>query len=362
MKKVAIVTLTHVDNYGNRLQNYALQEILKQFGCEVETIYNDVHRFRHKVKLFLIDIKYSIVGKDDCKFLRKRKFDEFNTKYIKWSKYTAKKYVIDSQIENAYDYFITGSDQVWNPFFSFFGFYFLDFVCNKEKKIAYGASFGVNKLPPEQINQYSKWLRLFKAISVREKDAIHLTKSLGYQNPVCVLDPTMLLTKEEWSRVAKKPDWADENKFVLVYFLGSISTDAQSRIDFLKNKYKVIYLENEDTPTEYIKSPKAFATDPLEFLWLIQNCETFITDSFHGCVFSILFDKEFYVFDRKHQIENNDMNSRLINLLSTFNMTERYNIQNGMQRYLPADTEYIDKILRYERKKSIDFLKKALED
>ena len=357
MKKIAIITLTHVYNYGNRLQNYALQELLKDMGYHVETIYNDVGSIKSKGLIILKECLYC--GK--YAKLRKKAFKEFNRKYIIWSNIKASNYIIsDNRINGEYDYFISGSDQICNPYFSYFGFYFLDFVECDNKKLSYAASYGVTKIPEEKKLQYKKWLSDFKAISVREEQGVELCEKLGINDAVRVLDPTLMLSADRWNSMARKPHGFNEKNYILLYFLGEIPTLVHMEIQHYKKRgEKIIYLENENKRVCEIKSKSLFSADPMEFIWLIKNCALLLTDSFHGVVYSILFKKNFWVFDRKGEDIRNEMSSRITSLLLMVDIKDRMNPMKICDTNI--DYSNIDELLDIERKKGLEYLMKNLE-
>ena len=167
-----------------------------------------------------------------------------------------------------------------------------------------------------------------------------------------LVDPTMLLTKDEWRKVSKKPRGAKEG-YILTYFLSPKCDEAKTKLEEIKEDKEVYELLN---PNDKI----AGTAGPSEFLWLFEHADLILTDSFHACVFSFLFNKPFIVYDRNWNEGN--MNSRLETLLSKFSLERKY-ANSG----LPNDIwehDYTEgyKQLEIERKKAIDFLKKALED
>ena len=160
MEKVAIVTIESF-NYGNRLQNYALQEVLKSMGYVVRT----VHRI-YEPKTVKIYVKRMVQNVLQTKAAKFRKFD----KKIEFSNVVLKRDEYPIGLEDRFNYFIVGSDQVWNPHYDFVAGKcdFLTFARNNQK-ISYAASFGVNEIPYERKFEFAEYLKNFKAISVREK-------------------------------------------------------------------------------------------------------------------------------------------------------------------------------------------------
>lgn len=149
------------------------------------------------------------------KVLRNIKFDEFTQKLIKQSEYVINKDNIPKGIEEKYDYFICGSDKVWNP-----NFYFnseVDFLtfANKGQRIAYSPSFGVSNIQKERKEEYTKWINEMDYLSVREEAGAEIIKRLTNRDAIVLLDPTMMLSKREWLEIAKMPRWKSDKKYIL---------------------------------------------------------------------------------------------------------------------------------------------------
>lgn len=343
--KIGIITINDDNNYGNRLQNYALEQFLKKLNFDVSTI---------RVKDQKIDIKRVIATlinyKNQRKIeIRKYRFKKFN-KHINIEKVDSLN-SIDIQKK---DYIIVGSDQIWNPTFGYLTKKeLLSFVPNN-KRISYAASIGINDIPNEYHNEVIKELQKFKAISVREYRGAEIIKNLTKRKDIEVLiDPTLLLTSDEWKKIEKKPKQLKTNKYILNYFLGELSNDKQEEINKIakENNCQVINLID-------IKS-SFYLTNPSEFLYLERNAFLICTDSYHSCIFALIFNKPFILFDRKDQ-NIQSMNSRLDTLLKKFKLENRkYNGHINKQN-LQYDYSYAYKILEKERKKSLTFLTKNL--
>lgn len=215
MKKIGIITIIDNNNYGNRLQNYALQEYLKKMNCHVVTLKNDKY-FNHKVNItkqinFLLRyFKNKIKSSFEIKKGRKENFKEFN-KHIVFNKKLITTH--NQEINQEYDYFIVGSDQVWKPNYLRLSDIDLLAFADNDKRISYAASFGVNKVSKEYENKIKKEIPKFKKISVREEEGKHIIELLTKREDVEVLiDPTMLLTDKEWDKVMQKPKKVPDKK------------------------------------------------------------------------------------------------------------------------------------------------------
>lgn len=372
MKKVLIITLVGDSNYGNRLQNYAMQTILEKRNFEVTTIkklYTDKETTLLKKKIKFSEYEYfcqfvknnikkfmrfynNKENANKCKQKRKENFIKFIDKYI----HVMKEDITESNIDNLskkYDYFIIGSDQIWNPFnITSFKFCFAEFA-DYDNAISYSASMGLNKIPKIFNDFYKRGLDNIKYISVREEAGAKIVKELTNRDVQVLVDPTMLLTADEWRNIAIKPKNIENKKYILTYFLGKIS---KKRKNFLEKVAKENNLEIINMVQ--IEESETYIAGPAEFLSYIDNATIVFTDSFHACVFSILFKTSFYVLDRENNAHN--MNSRLDTLLSKFKLEDRKLNSYEDKVLVDIDYSHIDKILTGERKKSDEYLIKAL--
>lgn len=355
--KIGILTINDNNNYGNRLQNYAIQEFLKKFKCTSETILNnetlniyEKRKYRYWLrvgKFILVSTKKYL---NNLRNTRYRRFKEFN-KNISYSK----KYItLWNSNCYEYDFVLVGSDQVWNPNFNRLSYIDLLSFCPKEKRISFSASFGVSELPESCKEKAKNQLENFKAISVREDKGKEIVEELTGRKDVQVLvDPTMLLTAEEWNRVSKKPKQLKTDKYILNYFLGELSENRKKEIERIakKNNCEIINILDKNSPF--------YQTGPSEFLYLEKNAFLICTDSFHSCVFAILYNRPFVVFDREDS--NVKMNSRLDTLLKKFKLENKWYKDKITGEQLIADYKEAYKILENEREKAKKFLEDAIK-
>ena len=350
MKKVGIITINDNNNYGNRLQNYAVQEILKKLEVIPITIKNepatntkDKYLLR-KLKSFFNNGTYSkIVDRRNC-------FENFNKNIT----FSIKKITPFSNLKE-YDYVITGSDQVWNPNFGRLrNVDLLEFV-ESSKRISFSASFGINNLPKQYGKILKNALKDYKAISVREDAGKEIIENVvGRKDVEVLVDPTMLLTSREWENVTKKPAQLKADRYILNYFLGKLSDERKAEIDRIakENNCQVINILDVNSPF--------YKTGPSEFLYLEKNAFLVCTDSFHSCVFATLFNKPFIIFNREDS--HVSMNSRIETLIKKLKLKNReYNGKKITRENLNHNYIEAYKILEEERKKSIKFLKQALD-
>lgn len=349
MKKIGIVTIYDNNNYGNRLQNYAINYYFFKMGYISDTI---VLEKNVKQKIARI-IRESVISNIVFSFSNSKKehkriynFSKFTKKYI-----STKYYSNINTIDENYDKFSIGSDQVWNPTFNLNQDLMLLTFTSPNKKICMSPSFGINQLPNNiDKNRLLSYFNEFNNISVREDAGKEILKDLGYKGEVAVLvDPTMLLTASEWDEVSKKPEMLKTNKYILNYFLGDLSKERMSEIQRVakENNCEVINILDKNSPF--------YECGPSEFLYLEKHAFLICTDSFHSSVFAILYNRPFIIFDREDKEEN--MNSRLDTLISKLKLKNRkYN--NKCITYENMNHDYTEayKQLEIERKKSKEFL------
>ena len=229
-KTAAIVSLYGNSNFGNKLQNYAVQEILKKEGLNTVNIVNvpclNNNKVNHTevIKLYIKGwFRYILKGDKikDCvdpkdPKERKKNFLEFNKKIA-----NSKHFFSFSRLQefDKYDYYFVGSDQIWNPIYG--GLSDLDLLTfTQKKKIAISASFGIEEIPLDYKGRVKQYISKFDAISVREEAAKNIIERITNRQDVEILiDPTMMLQKEEWDRIVKKPKEMLPDKYIVCYFL-----------------------------------------------------------------------------------------------------------------------------------------------
>ena len=254
-----------------------------------------------------------------------------------------------------FDYFFVGSDQIWNPYFGRLEKFDLVDFSNSKNKIGFSASFGVSDIPEEYKERTKKALQKFKAISVREDAGKQIVTNITHRTDVEVLvDPTMLLGADEWDKVAIKPKYLNNEKYILNYFLGEVSEKRKKEIDRIakENNCQVINILD--------KNDKFYECGPSEFLYLEKNAFLICTDSFHSSVFAIIYNRPFIVFDREDNVVN--MNSRIETLLEKFKLKNRKYKEKITAENLFHDYTNAYKILKEERDKADTFLKNSFEE
>ncbi|TCN24165.1 polysaccharide pyruvyl transferase family protein [Mesobacillus foraminis] len=370
MKKVGILTINDYENYGNRLQNYATQEVLKNMGFEAETVVNNSKYINRnssvtdkleKLKKITFKKLYSkINGKilnftyKEYKAKRFEVFKNFTSSYIKETKFSISENNIPQDLHKGYDYFVTGSDQVWNPNIDHRSS--IDFItfAPPHKRVAFSPSFAVSSIPERFIGKYKKWISEMASLSVREEAGAKIIQTLTGRDAIVLVDPTLMLTKEQWLSISKGASNKPTKPYLLTYFLGPISKEAKDRINIMarNNDLQVVNLAQ-------IKESDTFIAGPSEFIDFINSASVVCTDSFHGSVFSILLETPFIVFERGGSLPS--MSSRIDTLLSTFKLESRLarNITSNDQVF-KTSYSHIAPILEAERSKTYNYLKKAL--
>lgn len=383
-KKVGIVSLFNGQNFGNKLQNYAAEQICKEYGFQPNTFKYEIIQanvindpsllaklkpayIKSFVKSFLRS-RCRIENSDSSVLLqvafwyknrnlifntnkrRENKYNSFDYQYLNFAQRSIKLNEENSPWTDEYAMFLAGSDQVWNPYYLFVGSNnFLQFV-TKEKRASLAASFGVSEVPSERQADFSKWLDSFSYLSVREDAGAKIIKDLTNREAKVISDPTMIVSKSVWDKMAKKPDFSLPKKYLLTYFLGDRVKSYGKYINKLAKKYNLEIVNLLD-----ILDLKYYTCDPAEFVYCIQNADFVCTDSFHASVFSILYKKPFVTFDRVEG--DRKMGSRINTLLGNFDMTDRkYENINKSKNPIEIDFSNSDLILENLRNSAKEYL------
>lgn len=348
---ILIITLYGNFNYGNRFQNYAMQNVLQKFESNVSTLANSkIVNEKKKEKLTLKRLISNVVYFNRKLLLKKRigVFEKFSDKYINKCDYE------DTElIKKEFDIVCIGSDQIWNPYF--YDDFYYSFGKFSKNVFSYAASFGIENVPDIYKEEIKEGLNNVKSISVREDRGAEIVKDLVGRNAEVVVDPTLLLTDEEWDKIVEIPKILPKKKYILTYFLGICSKERREYIEsFAKeNDLEMVNLGQ-------IEYKKYYNVSPSEFLYFLKNSELVLTDSFHGSVFSIIYKKPFYIMKRED--ENKSMTSRIDTLLNKFELEDRQVNNYSKKLELNCDFSKVSSILEIERKKAMEFLEKAVNN
>lgn len=364
-KSIGIITFHNEKNYGAILQNYALQYYLKSMG------YNDVYTINYiePTEKYIKDI----FVKNNKSFYIKRFFKVLVTNFIYFNKNFIRnvnfKKFINKNI-NLYgkyknekelklnppklDVYITGSDQVWNTKITngLKDVYTLNFGNDNTIRMSYAASLGNKEIESNEINDYKYKINKINYISVREESARNILSNILNKNVEVVLDPTLLLSKDDWLKIIDDNLEYDE-KYILVYDLEK----NDKLYTFAQEIAKILNLKIINFRRKKIKNViSKYHVGPDGFLNLFNNTELVITNSFHGLAFSLIFEKDFFIFPHSKTF------SRTENLLEKVNLTNRIIKENidydSLLINRKIDYHNVKEKILLERKKSIEFLKK----
>lgn len=351
-KKVAIITTHHFPNYGNKLQNFALQTILQNIGCQVETIndarsYPDMTSYVANWKALLHYISGFRERPSHKKIL---KFIKWSRKYIIYSSTRIKKNGDEKGLEKKYDYFVVGADQIWNPevpiFSNSFGF---AAFARKEQKIAYAPSLGVSEMPKERKEEYRDYLKDWKTLSCREQEGAEIIESLTGKKVPVMPDPTILMTREEWKNIAAKP--LMQESYAVLYTLRHLKDYDFNRIKSeVESKGWKLYVLDAYNGNDNL--------GPDEFLSLFYHSEAVYTDSFHGSVFAILFHRPLAVLHLEDGTK--DKISRIRTLFTNCGI-QHDNFPHTINKYFELNWDEIDANISQKRNEGIDYLKRNLQ-
>ena len=354
MRKAGIVTHYYQsNNFGGNLQAYALAERINRIpgysaeqicyrtveekpkrkeepqkaGSVLQTVRETLYRLRKRISK-IDPKKWPVTIANKClarRFaIRDAAIRAFNEGKISHSKKAYSQTDI-AECADLYDIFVTGSDQVWSGSSEV---YTLHFVRGKTK-LSYAASVARKEIPEEQKRFYRERLTDYSAISVRDETDRRIISELTEKPVEVVCDPVFLLDRENWAEVAVS-EVSVKGKYVFCYFLGD-SRETKKRVrQFARKKHlKIVHIPHfRDNENGFVASDlffgnkKPYNLSPAGFLALIQNAEYVFTDSFHAAAFSLIFGKQFFVFDRVSKW--GVMNSRLLNLLGQYGCEERF--------------------------------------
>lgn len=333
-KKVGIITHYYRStNYGGVLQAYALCMFLRQRGISAEQIQFDrmAHMgLKNSLKATGSTIKRAlkfVVYRDAAVKIhqRNRAFIAFRNAIPHSDKVYTQKNL--KSLANQYALFITGSDQVWHPN-AVCDAYLLDFGVKGVKKISYAASVAKGNLSAEQKERYRKAFADYCAISVREKETVPLIQEISPVPVEWVLDPVFLLEKKQWCKLMDVPQ-NEKEPYLLCYFLGDDLRERRLAEQFAAAHHLKIktlpFLQNKYRACDRNFGDEALSTvTPQRFLGLIYSASVVFTDSFHAMAFSIIFGKEFFVFERTARVASSSMESRISTLAALFSLEDRY--------------------------------------
>ncbi len=387
---IGIITISGSGNYGCALQTYAAVKAYEELGHKAVLMPDTTSRgvratYQKQSKLSKLSPSYiasvlkvrvsnkfmlknqrdrlipAVLNKKKntpmfakAKKSRKDAFEKFYEAFIPKTDFSISIDNLPNEKLSEFDFFSIGSDQVWNPTYPHTSeLRFLTFAKNNQK-LCFAPSFGISELPEYVKGPYGKWLKEFPSLSVREERGAQIIKELTGKEATVICDPTLTLRKEGWESIEKKPSFSTDKPYALTYFLGNETNEYRKYIERIAKEKGLEIINLFD-----IREPLYYDVDPAEFVYLIHHADAVFTDSFHCAVFSIIFKRDFVVFDRVE--DGKSMGSRLKTLLGTFSLSDRMYCNISKKTLEKADFSTADLILEAERTKALDFLQKSIE-
>lgn len=369
MKRVGVITIQKCGNCGADLQAFALQAKLRQMGYDAESI--DYLFYKHprhrgggrdersifrqglanraKELLFPVVSKARALGHWRLECERRRRFDSWFADNVRCGAEFRSVRELYAK-PPAYDVYMVGSDQVWNPRMGGNILpYFLDFAPSGSRCVSYAASIGVPQVPAAVFFRYKRLLRRFAAIGVRERSAVDIVRAMGLDVEVRqALDPTLLLTAEDWARVAVRPPKMTDEPYLFLYDL----TDSPETVALARSVAAARGLR--------IVRMREGAYGPGEFLWLSAHATAVVTNSFHGTVFAVVFHRDFLSVIPQRMSNG----GRIVDLLRSMRLEDRLvraKAPAGKTMMSPIDWERPQELLAAARADSVSFLRTLVD-
>lgn len=371
MKKIALFTF-YKNNYGSILQCYSIKAKVENFGlrcdviCQKESSLNPI--IRKPISALKI-ISYILYNKDYLIKLKSNQNDylsdntkelmkNFVEKTISPVVFTKKE--INSIDKNAgYDYYIVGSDQVWNVYVNYTKFFFLPFA-PRQKKVAFSVSLGSLPIERRYLRRLKQGAKSFPKISTREQSGKDLLESLTNISVEYTNDPTFMLNKNEWLEMVKGSH-CEEQSYVLLHFIDTPSQDAINSIEkYLKsNEICVISIGYNHKEFNFCNA-KFLDGDPFDYVSMIMNAEYVFTDSYHTTLFSINLEKNFSVFERQYA-HRHPQSNRISDILERYNLKDCYYENNRREfRICSLDYDNVRRKVEQDRSNTIAYLAEAV--
>ena len=358
MKKVGIITWHYYGNFGSVLQAYALQEAIREIGCDTEFVNYRNPKFgkpnpaKTAVKLLM---HYTL----GCLFPRFRVYPQaFAHKYLRQGKLITDEKLL-APLSRKYSTIVCGSDQIWAPN-CYNPVYFAAFAGSRTRKVSYAASIGLNNIPAELVPKYKEHLETFHAVSVRETEGRELLKKACDIDATVVLDPT-LLHDAPFYRALEQKVKGISGKYLFCYFLNKEHNYRERVMKYAEERgLQIVGVSDKKEDGAWMK--RLTNLNAGHFIWLIHHVETMMTDSYHGTIFSLLFHKEVWTFVRFAEDSPICQNSRIRQLQDYFGENIQVLGQNDeANKDRSIDFSLFESRLKELRLQSISFLKNALQ-
>ena len=358
--RIGLLTVHVGSNFGSVLQAVATAKILSEMGNEVEVINYipprmTISGFIKKRKSLMNKIK-AVLGLP-IMGLNKYIYGGFLKKNVALTKPFYNKEAIAQQCR--YDAYIVGSDQVWNSVHND-GIdltYYLNFE-SPGKHIAFSSSFGRDKLPQDEFTTVKNLLKTFSYISTRENSGVKILSKMGFDNAIQTIDPTFLLSKNEWGCYASNRLIVEP--YLLIYtpynILDNTVIHEAAKTIADERKLKIVTFGWDFRKDKQVDKTMLFAS-PADFLSLMQHAEYVITNSFHGTAFSIILNRQFIVFPPSHFVV------RIQSILEFVDLNDRLvSTQENIKILLESPIEYapVNEKVKSAKELALKFLDKAL--
>ena len=374
--RIGILSPHSSHNHGTVLQALALAKYISNLGVECEYIQCGLYktlrrgnRLKKSLYLFLHPTYKKILKQNkernrkalNYSFLVEPEFKAIvakNREFVDRFIPVSKKWVKISHIGRLpYDRFIVGSDQTWSPYALFqYSPYYLRQVKAPSKKFSYGCSLGsTSNFPEEYLSFITKHLSSFKLLSCRERSNCEMLQKMLGKEVSWVVDPTLLLCRDDWKQYMTPVSMPKE--YIVCYILGERNCISAYAEELGRRKQlPVYYIMTRPSSCNHENVLKDIGAG--EFLWLIDNCQYLVTDSFHGCVFSINFRKNMMAFNK---FEGNELdNARIFDLLSSYGLDSHFVADATYRDPEQINYEQVHNILQERRKLSMDYINKVI--
>ncbi|MBR4830087.1 MAG: polysaccharide pyruvyl transferase family protein [Muribaculaceae bacterium] len=368
-KKIGIVTIHMINNYGAILQAYALNSYLNSVGYDAETIDFRTYRVAESYKTYApihgpMDLVRNLQTLTLMKKIRKRheRMKGFIQENVKLSQgvYYSNAELAEAHLD--YDYYICGSDQIWNTYCdNYDDAFILAFARDKGIRLSYAASMGMSSVNPALLQRFKEELSGFSALSVREQNAVEVISSISGKEVVQVMDPVFLLSPDQWRQVMKR-DLCPQRPYILFYSVHGGWPGMRKYVKQLSRLYHMpVVVVNKNLREALYPNIKCFDAGPAEFVGLLDGAKYIFTNSFHGCAFSIMFKKKFQVFVAGTASQGTA--SRIYSLMNTLGLADRITSRDGnpaamdnvidwdnahskLQPMIDSSKNYLDEALR----------------
>lgn len=382
-KKVGLAIVTYTINYGSYLQAFATQYAIRKLGYDTEiinidSVIRDVSRARKKYffrqLLNFAEVKsyFGIVGSIIQKRINPKYKAYYGQREAAFSRFHDEFFSIGPVCDSwgglykhsrGFDSVVVGSDQLWRPANIAGDFYTLNFVPEEVNKISYATSFGLNEIRSDQRDIATRFLSRIQHLSCREASGARIIKELTAKEAKVVCDPTMLLSKSEWDSFIPQEKIV-QGEYIFFYLVGRSKAHREYIRKIAKlTSCKVVGVLHG---AGYVRGDEWYVDEypadvgPFEFLNLIKHAKLVCTDSYHGCVFSIIFQKELLVFKRFSDNDKMSTNSRVTGLLDRFMISDRLVEDYSQVVFKRIDYQMIEERVSDFKNESETYLSSAL--